>query len=30
MIEAYPLYWPEGRERTPIGWREHSKFKRNK
>lgn len=27
MIEAYPLYWPEGWKRTTPGWREPSKFK---
>lgn len=26
MIEAYPLYWPEGRPRTPEHLREESKF----
>ena len=26
MIEAYPLYWPEGRQRTPLAYREPAKF----
>lgn len=26
MIEAYPLYWPEDRQRTPAAWREAAKF----
>lgn len=26
MIEAYPLYWPEGRPRTSAGMRERARF----
>lgn len=26
MIEAYPLYWPEGRQRTPAHYRERARF----
>lgn len=29
MIEAYPLYWPEGRPRTSYHRRKDSKFKPN-
>ena len=25
MIEAYPLYWPEGRKRTPLNLRAHNR-----
>ncbi|MGP8269090.1 MAG: J domain-containing protein [Terracidiphilus sp.] len=27
MVEAYPLYWPEGWKRTPSYNRTHSRFK---
>ena len=27
MVEAYPLYWPEGWKRTPSYNRSHSRFK---
>jgi hypothetical protein len=27
MVEAYPLYWPEGWKRTPSYSRTHSRFK---
>ena len=27
MVEAYPLYWPEGWKRTPSWNRTHSRFK---
>lgn len=26
-MESYPLYWPEGRKRTPSGQRHRSRFK---
>lgn len=29
MIESYPLYWPEGRRRTPAGGRRRSTFQAN-
>jgi len=28
MVEAYPLYWPEGWKRTPYANRVHSAFKK--